>query len=104
MPLGRAAAPGVAAPTGPGFLRAAIAARASSRFRRVQVILELGVYGVALAENRRTHPGEDLTTNLVNAEVDGERLTSDEIASFFILLTAAGNETPATPSATAWWY
>jgi hypothetical protein len=49
VPVGRAAAPGVAAPTGPGFLRAAIAARASSRFRRVQVILELGVYGVALA-------------------------------------------------------
>ncbi len=59
----------------------------------VKVILELGAYGVALAENRRAHPAEDLTTNLVNAEVDGERLTSDEIASFFILLTAAGNET-----------
>ena len=29
----------------------------------------------------------------MNAEVDGERLTSDEIASFFILFTAAGNET-----------
>ena len=37
--------------------------------------------------------GDDLTTSLVQAEVDGERLTSSEIASFFILLVVAGNET-----------
>ena len=41
-----------------------------------------------------TKPGDDLTTNLVQAEVDGERLSvSSEIASFFILLTDTGNET-----------
>ena len=54
---------------------------------------ELAGYGVALAEQRRVHPGDDLTTSLVEAEVDGERLSSNEIASFFILLTAAGNDT-----------
>jgi cytochrome P450 len=59
----------------------------------VQVATELASYGIELAEDRRAHPGDDLTTNLVTAEVDGERLTSSEIASFFILLTAAGNET-----------
>ncbi|BBZ36069.1 cytochrome P450 [Mycolicibacterium confluentis] len=59
----------------------------------VKVVLELGKYGVHLAESRRTHPTDDLTTNLVNAEVDGERLTTAEIESFFILLLAAGNET-----------
>lgn len=59
----------------------------------VQAATDLATYGVALAEDRRAHPGEDLTTNLVTAELDGERLTSAEIASFFILLTAAGNET-----------
>ena len=37
--------------------------------------------------------GEDLTSVLVNAEVDGERLTRAELASFFILLVVAGNET-----------
>ena len=36
---------------------------------------------------------DDLTTSLVQAEVDGERLTSAEVASFFILLVVAGNET-----------
>ena len=46
-----------------------------------------------LAEDRRANPREDLTTALVQAEVDGERLTSAEIASFFILLVVAGNET-----------
>jgi cytochrome P450 len=54
---------------------------------------ELAEYGVKLAEERRARPTDDLTTNLVQAELDGERLTSAEIASFFILLTAAGNET-----------
>ncbi|TFV55931.1 cytochrome P450 [Mycobacterium sp. PS03-16] len=59
----------------------------------VDAVMSLGQYGVALAEDRRAHPADDLTTNLVRAEVDGERLTSAEIASFFILLSAAGNET-----------
>ena len=54
---------------------------------------ETGAYGNALAEDRRRHPREDLTTSLVQAEVDGERLTSAEIASFFILLVFAGVET-----------
>ncbi|MEV0669911.1 cytochrome P450 [Mycobacterium sp. NPDC050441] len=59
----------------------------------LQVATELAGYGVALAEQRREHPGDDLTSSLVEAEVDGERLSSNEIASFFILLTAAGNDT-----------
>ncbi|BBY09224.1 methyl-branched lipid omega-hydroxylase [Mycobacterium noviomagense] len=57
------------------------------------VSLEIGAYATALAEDRRVNPRDDLTTSLVQAEVDGERLTSAEIASFFILLTVAGNET-----------
>lgn len=59
----------------------------------LRVATELAGYGVALAEQRREHPGDDLTTSLIEAEVDGERLSSNEIASFFILLTAAGNDT-----------
>ena len=59
----------------------------------LKVSTNLANYGVDLAERRRAKPAEDLTTNLVQAEVDGERLSSAEIASFFILLSAAGNET-----------
>src|SRR6202035_2732574 len=50
-------------------------------------------YGQALADDRRRTPRDDLTTSLVEAEVDGERLTPTEIASFFNLLVAAGIET-----------
>ncbi len=46
-----------------------------------------------LAAERLERPREDLTTALVTTEVDGERLSSQEIASFFILLLVAGNET-----------
>ena len=55
--------------------------------------MDIGAYATALAEDRRVNPREDLTTALVQAEVDGERLTSAEVASFFILLVVAGNET-----------
>ena len=59
----------------------------------VAVAMNMGAYAIALADDRRRNPREDLTTSLVEAEVDGERLTSGEVASFFILLAAAGNET-----------
>ena len=46
-----------------------------------------------LAAVRSEKPLEDLTSLLVNANVDGEALTHGELASFFILLVVAGNET-----------
>ena len=49
--------------------------------------------GMELAEERRANPKDDLMTGLVNAEVDGQKLTDDEIASFFVLLSVAGNDT-----------
>ncbi|GJF09398.1 linalool 8-monooxygenase [Mycolicibacterium cyprinidarum] len=59
----------------------------------VSVAMAIGAYATQLAEDRRERPGEDLTTSLVEAELDGERLSSAEVASFFILLVIAGNET-----------
>lgn len=59
----------------------------------IQAVLDIAAYGVELAEARRAEPADDLTSSLVQAEVDGERLSSAEIASFFMLLSAAGNET-----------
>jgi len=46
-----------------------------------------------LAKDRRETPKRDLTSQLLNAELDGEALTDQELASFFVLLVAAGNET-----------
>jgi cytochrome P450 len=59
----------------------------------MHVSMDIGTYATALAEDRRSNHHDDLTTALVEAEVDGDRLTSQEIASFFILLVVAGNET-----------
>ncbi|GAA2549905.1 cytochrome P450 [Pseudonocardia hydrocarbonoxydans] len=53
-----------------------------------------------LGRHRERHPTDDVTSALVNAEIDGERLTPDELASFFILLVVAGNET--TRNAVSW--
>ncbi len=46
-----------------------------------------------LAQEREAHPTDDLTSALVATNADGERLSFQEIASFFILLCVAGNET-----------
>jgi cytochrome P450 len=51
-----------------------------------QLVQELG-------RARRARPTEDLTSALVNAELDGEKLTDQELGSFFVLLAVAGNET-----------
>ncbi len=46
-----------------------------------------------LSAHRVDHPTDDLTTALITTNIDGEALTSGELASFFILLLTAGNET-----------
>lgn len=53
-----------------------------------------------LGRHRIEHPTDDVTSALVTAEIDGEELTPDELASFFILLVVAGNET--TRNAISW--
>ena len=55
--------------------------------------LGMFTYAQALGEDRLKTPGDDLTSIMMHAEVDGERLTAQEFGSFFILLAVAGNET-----------
>ena len=62
--------------------------------------LELTALMNDMLEERQDNPQDDLTSALLHAEVDGERLTTMEIASFFILLLVAGNET--TRNALSW--
>ena len=50
-------------------------------------------YARALGERRRAEPADDLVTKLIEAEVDGERLTDAEFTNFFRLMVFAGNET-----------
>jgi cytochrome P450 len=54
---------------------------------------ELSTLVQDLGRYRQQNPTDDLTSALVNADVDGEMLNEQELASFFILLVVAGNET-----------
>jgi len=54
---------------------------------------DLSLLITELGEARVKDPRDDLTTALVTAEVDGESLSPSELASFFVLLVVAGNET-----------
>ncbi len=59
----------------------------------LQAAQDLNQLVTELGEDRMKNPKDDLTTALVTAEVDGEMLTPSELASFFLLLVVAGNET-----------
>ena len=50
-------------------------------------------YLTGLLKERREAPRDDLLTRLLEAKVDGERLTQQEILGFFQLLLLAGSET-----------
>jgi methyl-branched lipid omega-hydroxylase len=54
---------------------------------------ELAALMGELCQQRRAEPREDVVTALALGELDGQRLTDQEIGSFFILLVVAGNET-----------
>jgi cytochrome P450 len=59
----------------------------------INEIMLLSNTGQELAKFRRNNPGDDLMTSIVNAEVDGHRLTDEEMGAFLILLASAGNDT-----------
>jgi cholest-4-en-3-one 26-monooxygenase len=50
-------------------------------------------YSMAMAEDRRRCPRDDIVTKLTQAQVDGDSLSADEFGFFVILLAVAGNET-----------
>ncbi|MFE2728421.1 cytochrome P450 [Kitasatospora sp. NPDC059327] len=53
----------------------------------------LRTLGADLAAHRRRSPADDLLTNLVQARIDGEGLTDDDIGDFMVLMGVAGNDT-----------
>ncbi|GIK78888.1 MAG: cytochrome P450 [Actinomycetes bacterium] len=66
----------------PGGLEQVLAEDLPEIFRRAQ----------AMIDDRRANPTDDLTSVLVEAEIDGEMLSDDEIIMGFFLLVAAGND------------
>jgi cytochrome P450 len=57
---------------------------------------EIFEYAQVLGRERSRDPRNDLVSELMQAQVDGERLSASEFASFFNLLVVAGNETTRT--------
>jgi cholest-4-en-3-one 26-monooxygenase len=64
-----------------------------SQRERGEAALAMYRYADSLCELRRAEPRDDLISVLIEAEVDGERLTQMQIDLFFLLLQNAGSET-----------
>ncbi|TPG32820.1 cytochrome P450 [Mycolicibacterium hodleri] len=54
---------------------------------------EVMLYGMQLAARKSDNPGDDIVTKLIEADVDGQKLSDDEFGLFMVTLTVAGNET-----------
>ena len=70
----------------------------------VEAALSLVVYYADLIADRRAHPSTDLVSALCAAEIEGDRLTDDEITAFLFLMVVAGNETTTKLLAHAWYW
>ncbi len=55
--------------------------------------VELIQYAMQMAEERAKNPTEDIVTKLIEADIDGEKLSDDEFGFFVVMLAVAGNET-----------
>ncbi|HET6952593.1 MAG TPA: cytochrome P450 [Acidimicrobiales bacterium] len=69
-----------------------------------EAALELVVYYAAMVADRRARRRDDLTSALVDAELDGERLADDDIIAFLFLMVVAGNETTTKLLGHAWYW
>lgn len=58
-----------------------------------KAFIELFAYAAELTAQKRAHPGDDVWSTVVTAEVDGEHLDDEALRRFFQLLVIAGNET-----------
>ena len=70
----------------------------------IDAATELVSYYIALLADRRKQPRADLTSALTTSEVDGERLSDDDIIAFLFLMVVAGNETTTKLLANAWYW
>jgi cytochrome P450 len=65
----------------------------SSREERRQLIMAFSNYIVALVAEKRQHPQQDLISQLIALEEDGDHLSESELLSMVGLLIFAGHET-----------
>ncbi|MET7338965.1 cytochrome P450 [Nonomuraea sp. NPDC005650] len=62
----------------------------------------MGYYGQLIAD-RRAHPGDDMVSALIAAEIDGQRLSDQDIGAVLLLLGVAGNESTTKILGNAWY-
>ncbi|MGO9252981.1 MAG: cytochrome P450 [Mycobacterium sp.] len=55
--------------------------------------VEVLTYAMQMAALKAENPGNDIVTTLINADIDGEKLSDDEFGFFVMMLAVAGNET-----------
>lgn len=70
----------------------------------MEASLELVGYYAGMVAERRRHPTHDLTSALLAAELDGERLSDDDLIAFLFLMVVAGNETTTKLLGHAWYW
>ena len=70
----------------------------------VEAAFSLVAYYSEMLAERRARRTDDLTSALLDAEVDGDRLTDDEIMGFLFLMVVAGNETTTKLLGNAWYW
>ena len=70
----------------------------------VQAAFDLVGYFNQMIEQRRHAKSDDLTSALMEAELDGDKLAEDEILSFLFLMVVAGNETTTKLISNAWYW
>ncbi len=70
----------------------------------VEAALALAKYFAEMIAERRKRRSDDLTSALLDAELEGEKLNDADIISFLFLIVVAGNETTAKLLANAWYW
>jgi cytochrome P450 len=70
----------------------------------IEAALTMAGFFDDMVKTRRSSPTEDLTSALLDADTDGDRLTDDEVIGFLFLMTVAGNETTTKLLANAWYW
>ncbi|MEM9176975.1 MAG: cytochrome P450, partial [Myxococcota bacterium] len=66
---------------------------------QLQVILDFNRYFMALTEERRANPTEDLATLIANGRIDGEPLPDLETLGYYIIVATAGHDTTSAAMA-----
>jgi cytochrome P450 len=66
--------------------------------------LTLVAYYQAMVDERRRSRRDDLTSDLLDVELDGEKLTDEEVIAFLFLMVVAGNETTTKLLGNAWYW